>query len=114
MEYALIVWAIGTLPAIAGGMTGLGIMFTALLVILQAISFVEDWNLKLLRYLWITIPMWVVGAIIPDEETAYAMAAAYGVQQVVENDKVQEIAKDGADVLQAYLKAKKQELEGTK
>lgn len=114
MEYALIVWAIGTLPAIAGGMVFFGFVLTFILAFLQGASFAEDWNLKLLRYLWITIPLWVVGAIIPDEETAYAMAAAYGVQQVVENDKVQEIAKDGADVLQAYLKAKKQELEGTK
>ena len=53
----------------------------------------------------------ITGAVIPDKETAYAMAAGYGVQSVVENERVQKIAGQGVDVLEQYLEKTKKELE---
>lgn len=110
MEFAFIVWAIGTLPSLGGGMVFLGFLTTVLIVFIKAIAFTEGANLPLLRYLFITIPMLCIGAVIPDKETAYAMAAAYGVQTVVQDERVQKVAGQGIDVLEAYLEKTKKEL----
>lgn len=112
MEFASIVWAIGTLPALGGGMLFFGLMATVLTLFIKGIAFTEGAELPLLRYLFISIPMIFIGSVIPDKETAYAMAAAYGVQTVLQDERVQTVAGQGIDVLESYLKKTKKELEG--
>lgn len=114
MTFAFIVWAIGTLPALGSGMVFVGLLASALVVFIKGVALTEGANLPLMRYLFITIPMLCVGAIIPDKETAYAMAAAYGVQTVVQDERVQKVAGQGIEVLEAYLAKTKKEIEGTK
>ena len=111
MSFAFIVWAIGTLPAIGGAMTFIGFIFTIATVTIKVIALTEGQNLPILRYLSITLPMLCIGAVIPDKETAYAMAGAYGIQTVVEDERVQRIAGQGVDVLEAFLEKTKKDLE---
>jgi hypothetical protein len=108
MEYAFIAWAIGTLPIIGKGMVIIGMIMAGLLLVIKTLALTEGVNLPLLRYLAISIPLICIGSIIPDKETAFAMAAAYGVQSVVENERVQSVANEG--VLEAFLKKQKEEL----
>lgn len=114
MEFAFIVWAIGTLPSIGSGLCAIGAMGSIAILVVQLISFVEGFGGKFIRYLAITLPMFAIGAVIPDKETAYAMAAAYGVQSVAENERVQKIAGQGIDVLESYLEKTKKEFDEKK
>lgn len=114
MEFAFIVWAIGTLPALGGGMVFFGVLASIGLIFVKGAALTEGANLPLLRYLFITIPLLCTGAVIPDKETAYAMAAAYGVQSVVQDERVQKIAGQGVNVLEAYLEKTAKELETSK
>ena len=114
MELALILWAVGTLPAIASSMCALGFFGTIGSGFSVFVGSIEEYKAaKVMGIIGLVfcIPLWIVGALIPDKETAYAMAAAYGVQTVAENPKVQEVAKDGMDVIGAYLKKIKSDLE---
>lgn len=111
MNFALIVWAIGVLPSLGAGMTFIGILSTVMILVIKAIALAEGANIPLLRYLFLSIPILCIGAVIPDKETAYAMAAAYGVQSVVQDERVQKIAGQGVDVLEAYLEKTRKELE---
>jgi len=111
MEWAFIIWAIGTLPAIGEGFAIIGIISSTFILVIKGICAVEDIEIKLHKWLFLTIPVALIGAVIPDKETAYAMAAGYGVQSVVENERVQKIAGQGVDVLEQYLMKTKKELE---
>lgn len=111
MEFALIVWAIGVLPALGHPLSSIGFITTVFILAAKSICKIEGHEIKCLRYLFLSIPIWIVGAITPDKETAYAMAAAYGIQSVVQDDRVQKIAGQGVDVLEAYLEKTKKELE---
>lgn len=44
-----------------------------------------------------------VNALIPSKETSYVMIAAYGVQSVVQNERVQEFAGNSLSVLEKYM-----------
>ena len=126
MEFALIVWAIGTLPAVAITMCFLLFMvffITTVAYTIMTISVAVDHNTekseanlkhfaKICRNVSIFSGiLWFLFLITPDKETAYAMAAAYGVQSVVQDERVQKIAGQGVDVLEAYLEKTKKELE---
>lgn len=111
MEFAFIVWAIGTLPALGDGMVFFGVLASVGLIFVKGAALTEGTDLPLLRYLFISVPILCVGAVIPDKETAYAMAGAYGVQTVVEDERVQKIAGQGVDVLEAFLEKTKKDLE---
>lgn len=111
MEFAFIVWAIGTLPAIAKVLVPIGVMGSIFILIVKGVCIAEGENIRILRYLFLTVPIALIGGAIPDKETAYAMAAAYGVQQVAQNERVQNLAGNGLDVLEAYLEKTKKELE---
>ena len=111
MEFAFIVWAIGTLPALGGGMAFVGGLSTVLLLSIKGAVYAEGGDLPLLRWLFLSIPLLCLGAVIPDKETAYAMAAAYGVQSVVQDERVQKVAGQGIDILEAYLEKTKKEFE---
>ncbi|MNQ73936.1 hypothetical protein D3C85_886820 [compost metagenome] len=125
MELALIVWAVGTLPSLASGLCFIFFVLALLAAIAhiccKVFSIVEDreedkQQCKELSkifgcILFITAPIWFVCLLVPDEDTAYQMLAAYGVQSVVENEKAQELVSDGADVLKALMAKAKKELE---
>lgn len=126
MEFAFIVWAIGTLPAVSVVMCMVLFMVffaTTAAYVIMSISLVVDHNTeeseenmkhfkKVCRNFSIfSGGLWFIFLITPDKETAYAMAAAYGVQSVVQDERVQKIAGQGVDVLEAYLEKTKKELE---
>ena len=111
MEWAFIIWAIGTLPAIGKGFAIIGIISSALILVINGICAAEDIEIKLHSWLFLTIPLALIGAVIPDKETAMAMAAGYGVQSVVENERVQKIAGQGVDILETFLEKTKKERE---
>lgn len=126
MELALVIWAVGTFPAISTHLTFL--MFCIMLA--SSFGFfigkhtAEQYREETKasqngilmskiskRAFFFALPAWFIFLLVPDQKTAYQMLAAYGVQEVVTNEKVQEIAGDGVDVLQALMKKAKTELE---
>lgn len=115
MELAFIVWMIGVLPALGSGMVFVGAVVAYLAssgYIFSILGGADKKYTKIAKYLIpVGVFVWLVGALIPDKQTAYAMAAAYGVQTVVENPKAQELASDGVDVLKALMSKAKKELE---
>lgn len=125
MELALVIWAVGTLPAVATGMCF--ILFFLILIsgTLSAIMpFVEndpneEDHGKLMAtktkgvskvVLFISLPLWFFFLLIPNKETSYQMLAAYGVQTLIENETAQELASDGVDVLKALMSKAKKDL----
>lgn len=126
MEFAFIVWAIGTLPSVASAFCFI-LFFPMLvslvgLIILRIAQAVENFSEDDIKqadklagvFKWIFFPsliFWSLFLLIPDKETAYAMAGAYGVQQVAQNERVQDLAGNGLSVLEAYLEKTKKELE---
>lgn len=124
MELAFVIWAVGTLPAFASGLSFITSMLGmvggvgwGILSILsnveqgkdqeQAIALTPIFS-KVFRY---SLVIWFICMLIPDKTTSYQMLAAYGVQKVVENPKAQQLAGDGVDVLSALMKKAKIELE---
>lgn len=114
METALIIWAIGTLPSIGVAFTIIGITGSVgtLLVtlVLLAEGYIDSIKMPMFVVILFAI-MALFGAIIPDKQTAYAMAAGAVGQKIVESPKAQELGSDAVDVLSAYLKKTKKELE---
>jgi hypothetical protein len=127
MEFAFIIWAIGTLPSVSSGMCF--ILFLVMLIscgtwAVATISGIVDDNnekeeimFKKLSKLGGTVAiiagvLWFFFLIVPNKETAYAMAAGYGVQSAVQNERVQKIAGQSVDVLEQYLTKIQKELEG--
>lgn len=127
MEFAFIIWAIGTLPAVASVMCFTlfwfilcpGVAYIIMNIILATddrLSEKDEKNLKHFIKLCRNVSLisgffWLLFLITPNKETAYAMAGGYGVQSVVENERVQKIAGQGVDVLEQYLEKTKKELE---
>ena len=111
MEFALIVWAIDTLPVLGGSILYVGGTSTVFLLFIKGVSLTKGVDVPLLRWFFLSIPMLCLGAVIPDKETAYTMAAVYGVQSVVQDECVQKVAGQGIDVLEEYLEKTKKELE---
>lgn len=127
MELAFIVWAVGTLPAVSSWLCLLlFIVIVCTTTTVVAIGFIfeidpdESEQAKLVAakfkdagktVLFLSLPFYFFFLLMPDKETAYQMLAAYGVQTVAENERVQELAGDGLDVLQALMKKAKENLE---
>lgn len=126
MELAFIIWAVGTLPSLGTGLCVIASAVTICAAIVKSVCAANgvdrkdkenehpsDYmaaNLSHKALCWF-IPLWLIGAVIPDKETAYQMLAAYGVQSIVENQEAKELASDGVDVLKAMLAKAKKELE---
>jgi hypothetical protein len=114
MELAFIVWMIGVIPSVSalfifvGGMLSAFACFGILVGACENEPSVVKTCKKILMF---SAPAVVLGVMLPNKETTYAMAAAYGVQTVVENPKAQELASDGVDVLKALMSKAKKELE---
>lgn len=127
MELALVIWAVGTLPALSVHITFLAfaVMFVSTFGFFLGKAITADQydeesktaqngiavSKISKRVFFFALPVWFIFLLVPDQKTAYQMLAAYGVQEVVTNEKVQEIAGDGVDVLQALMKKAKTELE---
>ena len=111
MELVFVVWILGVLPALSKLLIiigGIGIIGWAVCSLVMAAE-----SIGKLHKAWLFTPLivLVLGAALPNRETTYAMAAAYGVQAIVENETANELASDGADVLKAWMKKSKTELE---
>lgn len=111
MELVLVVWILGVIPQLGKLLIligGVGIIGWAVCSLVIAAE-----NIGKLHKAWLFAPLLtlVLGAALPNRETTYAMAAAYGVQAIVENEAANELAADGVDVLKSWLKKAKTELE---
>lgn len=128
MEFAFIIWSIGTLPSIASGMCFILFVIMACSLVMWAAAVIgsiiynntekNEIKLKKLSKLSGIVAagagvLWFFFLLVPNKETAYAMAAGYGVQSVAQNERVQKIAGQGVDVLEQYLAKTKKELEGS-
>ena len=111
MELVFVVWLLGVLPALSKLLIligGIGIIGW----VICSVAIAAEGTGKLHKA-WLFTPLiiLVLGAALPNRETTYAMAAAYVVQTIVENETANELASDGVDVLKAWIKKAKTELE---
>lgn len=112
MELVFVVWILGVLPTIGEVVTVIGVAGIILWFSIHSALIENDHIVKPHKSLLVVfISLLLVGAIVPNRETTYAMAAAYGVQAIVENETANELASDGVDVLKAWMKKAKTELE---
>lgn len=111
MELVFVVWILGVLPPLGKSLVLIGSLGTFGWVTCSFIMAAESSGK--LHKAWLVTPLiiLVIGAALPNRETTYAMAAAYGVQAIVENETANELASDGVDVLKAWMKKAKTELE---
>lgn len=111
MELVFVVWILGVLPHLGKLLIiigGVGVIGWAVCSLVMAVE-----SLGKLHKAWLFTPLiiLVLGVVLPNRETTYAMAAAYGVQAIVENEAANDLAPDGVDVLKAWMKKAKTELE---
>ena len=111
MELVFVVWILGVIPHLGKLLIligGVGVIGWAVCSLVMAAERVGK-----LHKAWLFTPLiiLVIGVALPNRETTYAMAAAYGVQTIVENETANELASDGVDVLKALMKKAKTELE---
>ena len=112
MELVFVVWILGILPTLGEVITVTGVAGIVLWFSIHSALIENDHIVKPHKSLLVvSISLLLVGAIVPNKETTYAMAAAYGVQAIVENEAANNLAHDGVDVLKAWMKKAKTELE---
>lgn len=111
MELAFVVWILGVLPLLGKLLVTIGVVGIIGWAVCSLVMAAE--SIGKLHKAWLFTPLiiLVLGAALPNRETTYAMAAAYGVQTIVENETANELAFDGVDVLKAWMKKAKTELE---
>ena len=124
MELALVIWAVLTLPSIGAGIAFIGCMVCLVAAGVKVILTANGINRKSKHAepgdvaianmahwaIVIFLPLWILGVIIPNKDTAQYMLAAYGVQTIVKNESAQELAKDGVDVLKQLLQKTKADM----
>lgn len=122
MEFAFLVYVIGTLfPVISGigvVLTIIGSVIGVLWVV--GIPFWMDDDFEVQRasfvngtktFLKWAVPIIIVCSLVPEKEVSYTMIAAYTAQSIGENDKVQNIAGQSLEVIEAFLEKTKAELQ---
>lgn len=128
MSLALIVYLIAVIPKI-GAAAWMTLMLVGILYLIMTISSSVDLDVyggygeehssvkkarstrKLMRNkLWIPFTLLFVAVLVPSKETLYTMAAAYGVEKLVDNPVAQDLASDGVDVLKQLMAKAKREL----
>lgn len=123
MEFAFLVYVIGTLfPAISG----IGTMFALILIALVVVWIIGfplvwfDERFKDQRKTFVTgtktylkwaVPIIIICSLVPSKEVSYTMIAAYTAQSIGENEKVQSIAGQSLEVISEFLEKTKKELE---
>ena len=133
MELAIVVYLIGVLPSLAGGLGFIGVMGTLLLLIGAIVLTISGnekgyyywdnkeekqeqrkaftlWGKRCFKASAFTIFLGFVSALIPSEKTMYTMVAAYAGQKIAETPQAAQIANDGVDVLKELLAKAKREL----
>jgi hypothetical protein len=122
MEFALIVYVIGTVfPALIGlGATAGGIVIGVIVLGCCGAPFLLDEDSENLQakykslvktvFKW-CIPVAIICAFIPDKDVSYTMIAAYAAQEVSQNEKVQSIAGESLELVEAFIKKQKVEIE---
>ena len=126
MEMAFVVWALGTLPGVFKGLGVVSFLLTMVCGFVWALatSYIIDSrnskdNIKEAMLFGrvsktvfcVCLPLWLFSLFVPDKETAYAMAAAYGVHTIAQDERTQKIAGQSVEVLEAFLAKTKKELE---
>lgn len=92
MEFALLVWAIGMLPALIGISTTITIVVGTFMFLTVLFSYMEGDEIpKLTKYWAITIIACTIAVITPTPKTAYMMVGAYATQKVAESPEAKEV-----------------------
>jgi hypothetical protein len=120
MEFAAIVYLVGTVLPLLNGIAGLIVVTTVTLVVAGFITAPlwggnEDVRVTVFNggktYLKWALPIAFVLALAPSKEVSYTMIAAYTAQSIGENEKVQNIAGQSLEVIEAFLEKTKAELQ---
>lgn len=122
MEFAAIVYLVGTvLPLLStvGTLAMVGMVLLLLAWVLGIPFWIDDYYsheckvfLKASKTFCIwAIPIAFVCGLVPSKEVSYTMIAAYTAQSIGENEKVQDIAGQSLEVIEAFLSKTKKEIE---
>ena len=122
MEFAFLVYVIGTLfPVISGigvTLTMVGCVIGIIWVVGAPFWIDDDFEEERASFVngtktflkW-AVPIIIVCSLVPEKEVSYTMIAAYTAQSIGENEKVQNIAGQSLEVIEAFLEKTKAELE---
>lgn len=120
MEFAAIVYLVGTVLPLLSAVGSLVMAGMALLLLawVLGIPFWIDYSHERKVFLkasktfciW-AIPIAFVCGLVPSKEVSYTMIAAYTAQSIGENEKVQDIAGQSLEVIEAFLSKTKKEIE---
>lgn len=120
MTFAFIVYLVGTVFPLLSGIAGLIAGTTITLFITGFLSlplWAEDEDVRATvisgskTYLKWALPLAFVLALAPSKEVSYTMIAAYTAQSIGQNEKVQNIAGQSLEVIEAFLEKTKAELD---
>ena len=122
MEFAFLVYVIGTLfPVISGiGVTLAMVGCVIGIIWVVGVPFWMDDDFEVQRgafasgtktFLKWAVPIIIICSLVPEKEVSYTMIAAYTAQSIGENEKVQNIAGQSLEVIEAFLEKTKAELE---
>jgi hypothetical protein len=126
LTLALIVYLIGVLPQVSSWLgffafvLAVGLFGSALFLLLEGNSSRYDyrgdrqeaqekqlsmvrWGKRCIFLMVVPVLMGFTCVMIPSEKTLYAMVAAYGVETLATNEKVQTVLGSGVDVLNLQL-----------
>ena len=119
MELALLIYAIGILNSFGGLFGWLAVVTAFILPIYLALEAMfmadnpptdeeaKEIKKRVTKNAKIGIGCFVLlcslNILLPDEETSYTMLAAYGVQEVVTNEKVQNVASDSVALIEQEI-----------
>ena len=122
MEFAFLVYVIGTLfPVISGigvTLTMVGYVIGIIWVVGAPFWIDDDFEEERASFVngtktflkW-AVPIIIVCSLVPEKEVSYTMIAAYTAQSIGENEKVQNIAGQSLEVIEAFLEKTKAELQ---
>ena len=122
MEFAAIVYLVGTVLPLLSGVGEFAIIVMAIVGVawIFGVPFWldEDYEDSRKSFFKITkticmwaIPIAFVCGLVPSKEVSYTMIAAYTAQSIGENEKVQNIAGQSLEVIEAFLAKTKEELQ---
>lgn len=114
MELALVVYFISLMDAISSGLVVSVVIVTVIAAVVCAITGSEQdteeddkWSKRSWRFcssLFFTVPLLTIFVwLAPDKETSYTMLAAYGVQTVAQDERVQDVMGRSLEVLELHM-----------
>jgi hypothetical protein len=113
MSLVFIIYLVGVLPSLGTALCLLGFIGVSVSAVLLFLSFVFEQEfpegdttpekLRACSYPKTFLFIWLLGFLIPEEKVMYTMLAAYGVQEIVTNPKVQELGGKSLDVLEKAM-----------